>query len=157
MAKKYRTLLNSCTEKVDIAWEQLEDEFGEDVPVRVSYVVGKKEFQKLDKEDMLNTIKEFAELYRTNSARCTETCELTYFLYFICKIIYTELQIFLDIDVGYRRCPESVFMFQPSLSRIGFVYQPILDIDVRYRRCPYSISTPIAEIWDSDVRYRRCP
>ena len=42
MAKKYRTLLNSCTEKVDIAWEQLEDEFGEDVPVRVSYVVGKK-------------------------------------------------------------------------------------------------------------------
>ena len=109
VAKKYRTLSNSCTEKVDKAWEQLEDEFGEDVPVRVSYVVGKKDFQKLVKEDMLNTIKEFAELYRTNSARCTETCELTYFLYFICKIIYTEFQIFLDIDVGYRRCPESVF------------------------------------------------
>ena len=53
VAKKYKTLSNCCGPLVDKAWLELEDEFGEDQPILSSYVVGKKEFQKLQEEDML--------------------------------------------------------------------------------------------------------
>ena len=72
MAKKYKTLANSCGPLVDKAWLELEDEFGEDQPVKSSYVVGKKDFHMLQEEDMLHTIFEFTEMYRKTRARCTE-------------------------------------------------------------------------------------
>ena len=62
MAKKYKTLANSCGPLVDKAWLELEDEFGEDQPVKSSYVVGKKDFHMLQEEDMLKTIFEFTEI-----------------------------------------------------------------------------------------------
>ena len=88
VAKKYKTLANSCGPLVDKAWQDLEDEFGEDQPILSSYVVGKKEFQKLQKEDMLRTLKEFTEMFRKNRSRCTESCMFLFLL-----IFYTTLFI----------------------------------------------------------------
>ncbi len=147
VAKKYRTLKNNCSDLVDEAWMALEDEFGEEQPILSSYVVGKKEFQKLQEQDMVNTITEFTILYRSNRTRCTETCSFLFYwknsflsfiylfflLFIFVKLHFILVQFHPDIDVTVHRCPFlRIPVFQPCSN--GII---ITDIDVRTRRCWY--------------------
>ena len=83
VAKKYRTLANNCSDKVDEAWHELENEWGEGQPIKSSYVVGKRDFNKLEESDMLECISEFVSMYRSNRGQCSGSSMFTYLIFLV--------------------------------------------------------------------------
>ena len=97
-AKRYRTLSNHCGPRVDVAWKELDDEFGEKQPIKISFMDSQTGFPRLKEDDMINTIHEFREIKRAAdiSYRKNKTSKTGVLLLFC--VVLPSWNAFVDVD-----------------------------------------------------------